>query len=230
MAIARVQYGQSINGVVAQNTLTLTGTASGNALVILVVWDGTPTFTSVTISGETVVNVGSVQDFSAFSTTNHSRWCVVNSLASGGSKSVVADLSAAPAFGLTIMAWEVSGAESAGIYDNSGSANGTSSVPSVSVSASVSPTAIFAWACGNSGKPTAGSSPIAFTAEGAANSIYYSDTERAIGVTGTGSKTINFTGSQSEWGIHGIIVKESGATGGSSGVPKTTKLAMLGVG
>jgi hypothetical protein len=218
MTLARVAFAQGSKSVNSSSSVTITGVTAGNALLILIRWDtgAAVTVSSVTCPGETVVAIGTPFSASLFGTTVRSAWYAINNVQSSGDKTISTTLSAAPAFGNCTTAWEVGGQEAAGIFDSDGSASGASSAPSVNVTTTVGPTAIFAWAAGNSSKPTAGSG---YTAEGASNIHYYDDVEYDSDMNSgsAGSKTVAFTGSQTQWGIHAIAIKESGAGGGGGG-------------
>lgn len=217
MALARVNFVQGANSVVVGSSVTITGTTAGNSLVILTRWTENVTISSITCSGETITAVGSRKtDYPFYASC--SQWHVINSLATGGSKQIDVTLSATPNYQNCISVWEVSGAETSGIFDAEASATGSGSVPSTTLTTTVSPATIFAMAAGTSAKPTAGSG---FTAEGGANILQYDNTayDSDMSVGSPGAKTVAFAGSQTNWGLHAISIKESGASGGSSTKP-----------
>lgn len=203
MAIARVNFVQGANSVVVGSSVTITGTTAGNSLVILTRWTENVTISSITCSGETIVGAGTRKtDYPFYQSC--SQWHVIDNLQTGGSKQINVTLSATPNYQNCVSVWEVSGADTAGIYDAIASATGSSSAPSTSLTTGVSGAAIFALAAGTSSKPTAGSN---YTAEGAANILQYDNCEYDVDVGGAGSKTVDFGGSQTNWGLHAISIK-----------------------
>jgi hypothetical protein len=217
MALARVNFVQGANSVVVGSAVTITGTTAGNSLVILTRWTEDVTISSITCSGETVTAVGSRKNNYPFY-ASCSQWHVINNLQSSGDKTISVTLSATPNYQNCVSVWEISGAETSGIFDAEVSANGSASVPSTTLTTTVSPATIFALAAGTSGKPTAGSG---YTAEGTGNILQYDNVEydSDMSVGSPGAKTVAFAVSQTNWGLHAISIKESGATGGSSTKP-----------
>lgn len=218
MALARVNFVQGTNYVTYQSNATINSVTAGNSLVILVRWDGAVSINTILCTGETIVAVGTEKSNYTHLTNGKSRWYVINNVQSSANKTVNVELTGAPAFQNCVAMWEISGAETAGIYDAELSALGTSSAPSGTLTTTAAPATIFAYASGNSSKPTAGTG---YTAEGGTNIHFYDNLEydSDMSVGAVGGKTVAFAVSQGAWGLHAISVKESGATGGSTTKP-----------
>ncbi len=226
MALARVSFTQGTNYVTYQSNATISGVTAGNSIVILVRWDGAVSISAITCSGETIVAVGTEKSDYSHLSNGKTRWYVINNVQSSSSKTVNVDLTGSPAFQNCVSMWEISGAQTSGIYDAELSALGTGSEPSGTLTTTVAPATIFAYASGNSSKPGAGAG---YTAEGGTNIHYYDNLEydSDMSVGAAGGKTVAFTTSQANWGLHAISIKESGAVAGGGYVPRRT---LLGIG
>lgn len=201
---------QGTNSVNANSTITKTGCTAGNSLAILLRWDGTVSVSSITCSGETVEAIGTENTNYTHAGNPHSRFYEIKNLQSSSDKVVNVTLSGSPASVNCLAVWELSGADTTGTYDNEVKSSG-SGVPSTSLTTGSANAAIIAYCSGNSGQPGAGTG---YTALGGANIIYYDNCEHDEDVGAAGSKTVAFTVSQGNYGIHAISFKAAGAGGG----------------
>jgi hypothetical protein len=205
-------------------SVTVTGCSTDDTIVVLHIWDGVVTENAPTCSGETVSTVGTQATGNSGWTTKY-RWHVINDIQSSGDKTVTATLSGAPSSANIAYAWRLTGAENTSAYDTSANATGTTANPSVNLTTSLSNGAVFAVVETNSGAATAGSGYTGRTLF----STNFAQDDNNVGSAGT--YNVAFThATTTNWGMTAMAIKSADGTAGGSGVPKTTKLAMLGVG
>lgn len=201
---------QGTNSVNANSTATKTGCTAGNSLVILLRWDGTVSVSTITCSDETVTAIGTENTGYSHAGNPHSRFYQIANLQSSGDKVINVALSGSPASVNCIAIWEFSGADTAGIYDSEVKAE-ASGVPSTNITTTTNNASVVAYCSGNSGQPGAGAG---FTALNGSNIIYYDNCEHDDDIGAAGSRTVAFTVSQGNYGIHAVAIKAAGGGGG----------------
>ena len=211
-AITVVQQAHAIDAGASTISATITGTTSGNGLVVTVTGTGGSAIGSISISGETV-SCGTEQVQTAFNT--RSNICYVKNLSSGGSKTAT-NATVLSNWGVQII--EITGQDTTTFTDGqNGSVTSSGNVSySLSVTAGSSGDAIFFNFCPDNGTPT---TPTGYTAgtnnnEGSrCNNVFY----KLSGSSGSNSAT-STTGSPSNWAGNGQAILASGAPPPTTGV------------
>ena len=211
-AITIVQQAHAIDAGTSTISATITGTTSGNGLILTVSATSGSPIGSISISGETV-SCGTEQFQTVFST--RSNICYVKNLASGGSKTAT-NAGTLSNWGVQIL--EITGQDTATFTDGqNGSVTSSSNTNySLSVTAGSSGDAIFFNLLPDNGIPT---TPASYTAAannnegGRGNNTFYN-------LSGSsGSNTVSSTtGGASNWAGNGQAVLASGGPPPTVGV------------
>lgn len=211
------------------NTIVLTGVGAGDSIIVAALWNGASvtSLDNVTISGESNATLLTALGPSSPDSTR-SRLGYLANVTSGGDKTITFDLSGPTGGSGEAFAIAVSGGNTSSLLDVENSATGTSTTPTVNLTTTLSGALIVAIANSNNADPSAGSG---YTGIALSNQHWYVHGQYLVGAGAAGTKTVDMsTAGSGAWTINAAAFKAADGVAGSSGVPKTTKLAMLGVG
>lgn len=210
--VARAAHSATLNsGTSNVVTVTVTGWSAGEQCVALILWYGTQTLSSVTMTGESNLTIlGSPQ--TGGPDNGRFQWAVLDSVTGSGSKDIVATLSAT-ASSTTVYVWRV---QSGGSHGTPVGATGNSADGSVNLTTTVANAMILAGLTSNGGTNSAGSG---FTKETVAtDGHWYDGAEYDEDVGAQGSKTVSMTHASGTWVISAIEIYAAGGGGGGDSV------------
>jgi hypothetical protein len=232
MALARQSFTEGTGSGNDNCSVTVPSCATGDTIIIAWVWhtDASRVPSTYTCPSETVTLLGSTLGGAGMDNWR-CQWVAIANVANSGGKTITCTLTGAPTAGYTNRqrAWRLSGADTTTPDDGASIiATGTSTTPTLNLTTTVFPDGIFSVQTSKGAAPTGFES--GFTSETVSADSWYMGAQYDIDVGSPGTKAVGYTlASSNEWSTCAIAIKESGATAGG-GVPKTTRLTMLGVG
>lgn len=223
MAIARVDFNEGASSSAPSATAAIGTWAVGDTALVNVRWYGTPTLSSVTLTGESNLTLlGSPQ--TGGPDNARSQWALLSNVTSTGAKTAEATLSAAPDQ-MCVAMWRLSGCDTTNAEDARNGASGNSSTASVSVTTATAGAAIFAIMSNGAGDGTPGSG---YTAETIADIFWYDSGEYDIDAGASGAKTVDFSlGGSAIWVINAIAIKPA-STGAYSMAAESGSYSLTG--
>lgn len=217
--VARVAYNGTTVGVTSTASVTINTWAAGETCLAAILWYGTQTISSVTMTGESNLTVlGSPQTGGPDS--GRVQWAVLDSTSGTGNKTIEVTMSGTPA-ALQLHVWRLSGG---GSHGTPVGASGSSGTLSVSVTTTADAAALFGCGVTNGGTWSAGTG---YTKESVFDGYWYDGAEYDIDVGTAGSKTVNATASSGTWCWSAVEIYSAGG-GGGGGLVK--RLLIMGVG
>lgn len=223
MALAIVTGPTSaIDGGGTTATVNMTVTA-GNHLVALADWYHIGTLDTVTCTSESNLTILGTAVRNATIANKALQFAYLGQIANSGAKSIVATWSTTGDMRLTV--FEVSGGDTTNFSDGAPQgATGNGTTASVGLTTGTSGCAIFALCSANGSDPTPDTG---YTVITLTNEQWFDGGQYDLDVGANGSKTVQMTTS-SDWVIAAAAFRVAG--GAAGGVPKTSKLTLLGVG
>lgn len=195
-----------VSGTNNAATVTVAGWSAGEQCACLVLWYGTQTLSSVTMTGESNLTIlGSPQ--TGGPDNGRFQWAVLDSVTGSGSKDIVATLSATPT-SISCFVWRL---QSGGSHGTPVGATGNSADGSVNLTTTVANAMILAGLTSNGGTSTAGAG---YTKETVVvDGYWYDGAEYDEDVGAQGSKTVSMTHASGTWVISAIEIYASGGGG-----------------
>jgi hypothetical protein len=205
----------TVNGGVnaASVNLTINGCTAGNAIIFGAYWsDPSTTISSATLTGESNGTlIGTAPHNSGSNGDAKCQLGYFQNLAAGGNKTLTINFSGAPANGLGIWAFEVSGGSTTALLDAHNEGTGTSGTPSISVTTTAANDLLVGIVAGGTGAdPSAGSgfTIIAVTQFGVRNAGEYK-----LDAGAAGSKSVDFTlGTSDDYVVAAAAFKLAGGS------------------
>jgi hypothetical protein len=190
--VQAVHANEAANGVTIEKTIT--GTISGNGLIIQVRWPIALTLDSVTCAGETVAIDSNP---TVTGSNNKHGYASIKQLASGGSKTIVATVSGVHGLSCDILVIEVSGQNTTTFFDKAASNNGGGANPSVSITTDFDDEFLVGALDTTGGSDTVEGS--GFTGINIADVGFWSFAEYKADAGAAGAKTVDYVDDAATW-------------------------------
>lgn len=208
--VTRAAHNAGLNsGTSGSVTVNVTGWSAGEQCVVLMLWYGTQTVTSVTMTGESNLTVlGSPQ--TGGPDNGRLQWAVLDSVTGSGAKDIVANLTGTPA-SFTVWVWRV---QNAGSHGTPVGGSGSGTTMSVNVTTTVANAMILSGGTSNGGTSSAGAGYTKETIQ--TDGYWYDGSFYDEDVGAQGSKTPDATMASGTWVFSAIEIYQSGGGGGSA--------------